>query len=105
MDDAATEAKLREAGFTEKEIASIKEWSQIDNVSCRETVRQIKRAFFGGFILMTAVTFFTLYQFVTVDIDEFWGFLIGYGCAIAGFYISVPVKLGTKIVFRLWGRI
>ncbi len=105
MDDAATEAKLRDAGFTEKEIASIKEWSQKDNVSCQETVRQIKRSFITGLVILFVMAFFDLYMIFMVDIDNFWIYLLNYCLILVGFFIFAPLKMGTKIMVRLRGRI
>lgn len=89
------ENKLRQAGFTDKEIDFIHKWSGREKTPFHVVIKELYRVFVGVSIILIVLSFVAVYEFF--HHDDFTGFFIGYLFAVLLFFIFAPMKLGAKV--------
>lgn len=95
MNESGNENKLKDNGFTDKDISFIKKWSQKDQVSDKETVRRLLRVFLGMsviLVLLTSVAVFDFFNSTGVS-----SFFISYIITVLLIFLFAPMWLGAKI--------
>ena len=99
-----TEQKLIKYGFTSKEIASIKFWSERDGVSCGEIINRIKRVFLFAIMMLIMLALLSVSEFFRLGNDVgFYIMLAGCIFGVMVVFVMAPMKLGAKIYFKYKG--
>lgn len=99
-----TEQKLIKYGFTSKEIASIKFWSERDGASCGEIIKRIKRVFLAAMFLLFMFLALVLKEFIRLG-DDAQSYLMLASCVfgVMVIFIMAPMKIGAKICLKYRG--
>jgi len=99
-----TEQKLIKYGFTSKEIASIKFWSERDGVTHSEVIKRIKRVFVVAIMMLIMLALLSVSEFFRLGNDVgFYIMLSGCIFGVIVVFVMAPMKLGAKIYFKYKG--
>lgn len=99
MNNSQIESKLKENGFSDKDIICIKKWAEKENIKHAEAIKQIYKVFSGMALMFIFITAIAVYEYF--QSDDFISFFIAYMITAVLFFIFAPIRLGAKVLILI----
>lgn len=95
------EDKLRQSGFTPKEVKFISHWVEKENSTYDEVLGQLRRIFIFGFFIRLLIVVFCIHSFFDDSQEGFYSSLLAGAFVFVVAEVFAPFKVGAKVFIYL----